>query len=499
MSTIRRQSIISSGIVYFGFALGFLNTYLFVREGGFTEEQYGLTGTFIAIGNIMYSFANLGMQAYVFKFYPYYNDNLPANKNDMMTWALLVSVVGFIMVIISGLVFKDFVIQKFGAHSPELVKYYKWIFPFGFGLTMYSLLEAFAWHLKRSVLTNYLREVQFRLLTLVLIVLSFAGLLKSFDLFIKIYAFEYILIALILAIFLVRDKQLHFTLDISRVTKKFWKRVLRMVSYVWSGVLIHNLANFFGVLVIAAVMPTGLAYVGIFTLAQNIASLIQAPQRVIISASIGPLSRAWKDKDFEKIRNVYDRSSINQLIFAAGMFVLIWINFTDGVFTFHLQSAYLQAHYVFLFIGLMRVIDMGTGVNSQIISTSTFWRFEFFTGLILLSLTILLSYILTKKIGVTGPAVADLIALIIYNGIRYIFLFRKFKMQPFTAKTIYTLLFATIGYFVCHYLFDGLQGIWWIFLRSVVFVIIYLPAVLYFKLSPDILPVWKTIRKRLRI
>ncbi|MBI3882851.1 MAG: hypothetical protein HY305_01140, partial [Sphingobacteriales bacterium] len=47
MSQIRRQSIISSVVVYFGFALGFLNTYLFAREGGFSKEEYGLTGIFI--------------------------------------------------------------------------------------------------------------------------------------------------------------------------------------------------------------------------------------------------------------------------------------------------------------------------------------------------------------------------------------------------------------------------------------------------------------------
>jgi O-antigen/teichoic acid export membrane protein len=73
MSDIRRQSIISSFVVYFGFALGFLNTYLFAREGGFSPEQYGLTGIFVAIANVMFAFANLGMQAYIHKFYPYYN------------------------------------------------------------------------------------------------------------------------------------------------------------------------------------------------------------------------------------------------------------------------------------------------------------------------------------------------------------------------------------------------------------------------------------------
>jgi O-antigen/teichoic acid export membrane protein len=499
MSTIRRQSIISSGIVYFGFALGFLNTYLFTREGGFTQEQYGLTGTFIAIANIMYSFANLGMQAFIFKFYPYYKDNLPTHKNDMMTWALFISFIGFVLVMISGFIFKDFVIRKFGAHSPELITYYYWIFPFGFGLTMYSLLEAFAWHLKKSVLTNFLREVQFRLFTLVLIALSFLGLLKSFDLFIKLYAFEYILIELILLVYLLVKKEFYFTFNISHVTKKFRKNVFRMIRLVWGGSLIHNIANFFGILVIAAVMPTGLAFVGIFTLAQNIASLIQAPQRVIISASIGPLSRAWKDKDYKKIQNIYSRSSTNQLIFAAGMFVLIWINFTDGVFTFHLKNAYLQAQYVFLFIGLMRIVDMGTGVNSQIIATSTFWRFEFITGLILLTLTIFLSYIFTKQIGVTGPAIADLIALLIYNGIRYVFLLKKFDMQPFSVRSLYILLLAAAGYLVCHYLFNQLQGFWWIMIRSTVFIIIYLPAIIYLKISPDILPVWRTMMKRLKI
>ena len=61
MSNIRRQSIISSVIVYFGFALGLVNTYLYTKEGHFTESQYGLVSTFIAIANIMLSFANLGL------------------------------------------------------------------------------------------------------------------------------------------------------------------------------------------------------------------------------------------------------------------------------------------------------------------------------------------------------------------------------------------------------------------------------------------------------
>src|SRR5882757_6369968 len=122
MSTIRRQSILSSGLVYFGFVLGFFNVYLFTRDGGFTPTQYGLYAAFMAFANIMYSFASLGMQSYIYKFYPYYNDNLPPDKNDMMTLALLTSTIGFILVMLGGFVFKDLVIRKFAANSPDLVK-----------------------------------------------------------------------------------------------------------------------------------------------------------------------------------------------------------------------------------------------------------------------------------------------------------------------------------------------------------------------------------------
>ncbi|SRR5579871_1241138 len=499
MSTIRRQSILSSGIVYLGFALGALNTYLFTRQGGFTPEEYGLTGLFISIANVMYSVANLGMQAYIYKFYPYYNDNLPKKKNDLMTWALTIAKTGFVLVIIGGIIFKSLVIRKFGEHSAELVKYYYWIFPFGYGLMVYSLLEAYAWQLKESVFTNYLKEFQFRLFTTILIILFITGVLKGFDPFIKLYSIGYIIIALTLFIYLLAKKELHFTFSISRVTKKFKKKIFTLAGFIWSGALLHNIATVFAPIVLASVMPKGLADAAPFILAQYMTSLMQAPQRGIIAASLAPLSKAWKDKDYKKINLVYHRSSINQLIFSAGIFVLIWLNFSDAIFAFHLQKDYLDVRFVFFFLGLNCIIDMGTGVNAQIIGTSTFWRFDFITGIILLAINLPLTYILAKTTGIIGPAIANLISFATYNLIRYIFLLRKFKMQPFDAKTVYTLLLVAVDFLVCYYLFRSHEGILWIILRSATFTIIYLPAIIYLKLSPDVAPVWQTIKKRLGI
>src|ERR1051325_7738826 len=132
MSTIRRQSIISSMIVYIGFALGFFNTYLFTRQGGFTKEQYGLTTLFVAIAQLMYSVANLGMPAFIGKFYPYYKAHVPLKKSEQMTIALLLPCIGFVLEIILGLTFKGILINNIFNNSPELLEYFYWLFPFAF-------------------------------------------------------------------------------------------------------------------------------------------------------------------------------------------------------------------------------------------------------------------------------------------------------------------------------------------------------------------------------
>jgi O-antigen/teichoic acid export membrane protein len=229
------------------------------------------------------------------------------------------------------------------------------------------------------------------------------------------------------------------------------------------------------------------------------ASLIIAPQRAIVAATIPPLAQAWKDKDFGRINRIYERSSINQLLFAVALFALIWLNFTDGVLTFHLKQDYLDARIVFLFIGLTKLVDMGTGVNSQIIATSIYWKFEFISGIILLAITLPLNYILTKHLAEVGPAVANLFAITVYNAIRYFFLLKKFKLQPFNSKTVYALLLGAVCYILCFFFFHTYQGFTWIVLRSTLFVALFVTGMLYFHLSPDVLPVWDTVKKRLRL
>jgi len=498
MSTIRRQSIISSVIVYIGFALGIFNTYLFTREGGLTKEQLGVTGLFIAFANIMFSVASFAMPSYIHKFFPYYKAHAEKGRNDQLAWALLLPCLGFTIVLFAGILLKPVVVDRIFNNSPEILRYYYWTFAFGFGYTLFMILEAYAWMQGKAVLSNLLKEVVFRAIITLLIVGITIGLVPDFDAFIYIYAFSYLAIVIYLLFYFHRRGQLQLSFSVSRVTRRFRKKILALITYVWGGSLIFNVSNVFDTIILAAVAPNGAGAAGIFTVAQNISSLMQAPQRAIVSASIGPLSQAWKDKDMGKIRRIYQRSSINQLLFASAVFCLIWLNFDDGIRTFNIQGDYAAAKWVFFFIGLYKIIDMGSGLNAQIIGTSTFWKFEFTTGMILLALMLPLNWQLTRHLGILGPAVANLISFTVYNSIRFGFLWKKFGMQPFNDKTLYTLLLAGGSYAVCYFAFSNEFGITWIVLRSALFAILFGAGTLLLRLSPDARPVLAAVGKRLR-
>src|SRR5690606_1514569 len=129
-----------------------------------------------------------------------------------------------------------------------------------------------------------------------------------------------------------------------------------------------------------------------------------------------------------------------------------------------------------------------TGVNSQIIGTSTYWRFELWTSILLTLLIIPLSYLLTIEYGLIGPAIANIISFTIYNGIRLYFLWKKFRLQPFSKKTIEVLIIAMVSYLIPYLLLQNTSGLWFLMLNPLLFVTIYFTLVYYRNISPDLKP-----------
>jgi O-antigen/teichoic acid export membrane protein len=493
MSGIRKQAITSSILVYAGTLIGALNTYFFISY--FTKEQYGLTRLFSDVGQNFYIFSTLGAIPVLYKFYPYYKDNLEDKKNDLLGRTFLISGMGFILVTIGAIVFEPLVVQKFSKNASLFVAYYFWVIPFSFGLLFFSILESYSWVLQKTVISNFLRETGLRICILILVLL-YIGQLISFYTFMVLFAMTYIVIAVALMAYFIKTKKVNLTLTKSRVTKKYAKKIWSMQGLIFGGIIITTLGQTIDGLIISSLL--GLDLAGVYTLALYMSNLIQVPQRSISTIATGVLARNWKDKNFAEITRIYQRSSINMLIISLFIFGNIWLNITDGLTVVGVFDKYGAGIPLVFIFGIIRVIDGGTGVNAQIIATSTFWRFEFISGIVMLALRIPLTYIFVKQYGIIGSAYSDLISLTVYNFIRYEFLRRKYGMQPFSSKTFYVIVLCLLAFGVAYYAGYGLLGWPAIFLRSIVFSGIIATGVFFFQLTPDARQVYDNLLHRLR-
>ncbi len=494
MAGIRKQAITSSILVYIGVLIGVFNMYFFVKNGSFTADQYGLTRLFFDVGQNIFVLASLGAIPVLYKFYPYYKDNLEDKNNDLLARTLIISLAGFVLVTIAGIVFEPLVVRKFSERSVLFVDYYHWVFPFAFGMLFFSILEAYAWVLHKTVLSNFLKETALRIVTSVFILLYYFKLI-SFEHFMWLFSSLYLIIAVILLVYLSRTGRLHFTFTTSRVSKKFRKKMRGMQALIFGGICITTIGQTIDGILIASLK--GLTLTGVYTFAQYVATLIQVPQRGIQSISTGILVREWKEKNFAEINRIYARSCINMLLLAIFVFGNIWLNAEEGMKAINIQGAYSAGIQAIFIIGITRIIDAGTGVNGTIIGTSNKWKFEFFSGVVMLAIRIPLAYYFVKTYGIIGSAYAELISLTVYNFIRFEFIRRKFNMQPFTLKTLYSIVLGVLAFFAAYLLFNAVAGWTGILLRSLVFSVLMVAGIFAFNLTPDAIQLWQVLKKRL--
>ena len=160
MGTIRKQSIYSSLYIYAGFAIGAFNVLvLFPRF--FTQEQFGLTRVIMDIALVFSTLCLAGTQPVAYKFYPYYKHLLPKEKNDFPASMLTISLITCSLLFFLMPYIQPWVLRKFGHKSPLLVEHFDLVLPLTVSLVIFSLLEAAAWYVKKSVAANFLKEFAF--------------------------------------------------------------------------------------------------------------------------------------------------------------------------------------------------------------------------------------------------------------------------------------------------------------------------------------------------
>jgi O-antigen/teichoic acid export membrane protein len=482
MGIIQKQSIQSTFIIILGFGIGAFNT-LILAPKILGAERFGLTRLINDAGITVATMCTLGCLPVIYKFFPFYRGYLPKKKNDLPLITLIVCMIGFVIMCFAGYLAKDIVVQKFSEKSPLFVQYSYLVYPFAFFWLLFLWLEAFSWSLKKGVISNGLKETLARIVfTVLLIAASFQLLtLSGFYLW---FSLSNLIPAVILFFILRNTGEFYFVPSFSPVTTRLQGKMINFGFFVFGAQFLNLLSRTVDTFILSSKSEKGLIDVSVFFIATSVIAVMEVPQRSITSISVPVLAEAWKDKDIRRISSIYTKSVSNLLLIGLSMLGLIWLNGHN--LAGYLGDEYTGIETLLLLMGIGKLIDLGTGANSQILSTSSYWKVDFTTNVIYTIIALPLNYLLIARYGLIGAAYATLISQIVYNSMRFGFLWFKFDLQPFTFKNLLAAIVAVacaaIIYFIPRFPSVFVDGI----IRSTSFLLLFLPAIYFAKISEEI-------------
>jgi len=490
MSVIRRQSLLSSLFMYIGTLLGAVNVMiLFPRF--LTSIEYGFITWLLVLGSTIGIFARMGMRDITFKFFPYFKDDYSKEENtkhnSFLTLALMVPLVGVIIGALFIFLGKDFILDIYSDNAGfQLIQTHFWLlFPLLLFDVYFNILNAYSTSLMKAAIPIFFRDLFVRLMILVLLLL-FANEILSLSQFLIAYTFVYGLQCLGMIVYLIWLGEFRLGFDFSKV-KELSKQILPYAGYAFlSGGAIYLVNNIDSLMV----SESGLDNLAIFRVFSYLG---------ILNISLPAIANAWKEDNLTKIDQIYRKTASVQLVVGLGLLLLIWANIDHFIFFMERlkgDDEYAIGKFVALFIGLAKLVDGATGINGGIIVTSKHYRFDLFFVLLLIGLTISTNYFLIPLYGITGAAIATCTTAFIYNFGKFFFVKYKFGLQPFTQKTTLTILIGLL-LFGLSYLLPVLDLFWLdLIYRSAILGGLYLAAILYFDLSPEISKLFRTILRK---
>ena len=226
---------------------------------------------------------------------------------------------------------------------------------------------------------------------------------------------------------------------------------------------------------------------GIYRIALFISAVISIPTIAVTSIAAPVISDALARNRMDEIEVLYESASRNLLIIGCSFFVVILGSIAD--LKTLIPNGDKLDHLLILvaILGLAKIADMMTSVNNEIIQYSEYFRFNLIMVLILAVTNIVANYLLivVYSLGMIGAAVSTFMSLLLYNLAKLFYIYMKFKLHPFSKRSILVFLIAAILLFVSFNLNFGSNPIVKIALRSFVIIMIYGVLIYKLKLSEE--------------
>ena len=454
MGVVARQSIKGTIATYIGVAVGIVTTF-FIQTKALQPEEIGLIDILLQCSLLFSGLAMVGTNSSAMRYYPFFKDE-EQRDHGFFGWTVLVPFVGFLTFLLFFFLFKDSVVAFFSKDSSMFGDYVYFVIPLAFFLLYIFVFETNSNLLLRIVLPKFVREVGLRVATLTVYLLYYYKVI-GFDGVVIGFCVFYGLATLINVIYLLSLKRVSFKIDWKFVTPKlrrdFLLYTLFMITAALAGNVIPMLSKFF----VAGL--TGFRLAGVFTIATNIAALVEMPYRSLGAISRPHVSDAMAKEDVVQADSLCKNVALHQFIAGSLVFLLIWANID---FLFDLLpngDIYRLGKMAVLFLSLGRLVYSTLAVTTTVLSYSKYYYYSLFFTVLLAVMSVLLNHWLVPHWDINGGAMAYMLSYLIYFVLLLAFIKWKIGVQPFSGKMM-PVLVVVLSLFGLNWVWSSLLTPW---------------------------------------
>jgi O-antigen/teichoic acid export membrane protein len=428
------------------------------------------------------SFLALGVPQTVIRMFPHFKNEQNKNHGILsLVWGVFIfsSVLFLVLFHFFGVYFLSAEIEK----SDLFKEFYPLIGVFTISTLLFTMLDSYATANKESTIGTFAKDFALRVFVIA-IVAGFAIFdWLNYQFLIASITYIQFIPPVIIILFLAYRKKFPLGGKISFPSIKLRNEFLTVSSFGWFNVL-----SSVAVISIDTIMLgkfVDLASVGIYTTVVYFSSLMLIPNKSLGKITTSVIAENFKLKNFTEIKKIYRETTLS--LFIMGLFILInTIIALPIIFTILPYNEFGEGKWVLVIMAIVNLIKMGTGVKFIIISNSKFYKWTTYLFTLFVVLIILTNWVFIPKYGMTGAAVASLIATTIFHAFGLVFVKIKFGYWPFSITYVKAssvgFVLGLILYFIPNFDFPILSSI----LKSITFSSIFMVYIIQSRIFPKL-------------
>ena len=475
MGIVLKQSFINTIILFLGFGVGGINV-LFLYTHFLHEDYFGLITFLLSAANILLPLVVFGMQHTIIKFYTSYKTTI--ERDGFLMTTLVIPLVIIIPLAFIGAFIYEQIALWISAENPIIKKYTHLIFIVAIFMGYFEVFYAWTKVQLKSVFGNFIKELFPRICTSFLLIAVFLNWLTE-EQFIYGVVIVYGLSTLIMMLyaFYVYKPALIFSIP-SNLKEILSFSIYIIVAGSASGILLE---------IDKFMIPQmeQIAQVAYYSVGVYIASVIAIPTRAMQQITSPITAKDMNDNNYAEVQKMYQQTSLNLLIIGGLFFLLINLNI-DAMYQLINKPEYTKGIWVVLIISLSKLVELALGTGNAILVNSIYYKIFFYLSIAMAVSVILLNKWLIAIIGIDGAALATLLVMIMYSGIKILYIKSKFKIQPFSTQTIKVIVIITAVFLIFYFLKFSINPVISIILKSVIIALVYVFLINKTKVSEEL-------------